>query len=127
MSPSALRYRPRKKAPECGASPTFNFGRMPAGYAMSTGNNAKLVAAGKRFRGGPTNEVLPSHAASIAPIGKLEKSVVASDWCGHQWSEWQPLSDEDAASRRSRAEACWTFTVKRGERTRRRVGKLVCE
>ena len=79
---------------ECGASPTFNFGRMPAGYAMSSGNNAKLVAAGKRFRGGPTNEVLPSHAASIAPIGKLERSVVASDWCGHPWSEWQPLSDE---------------------------------
>jgi hypothetical protein len=31
-----------------GRSPTLNFGRIPAGYRMSSGNNARLVAARRR-------------------------------------------------------------------------------
>src|SRR5262249_44575953 len=56
---------PRRKALEAVAialhrqryakSPTLNFGRMPVGYRMSSANNARLVAAGKRFRGGPAD------------------------------------------------------------------------
>src|SRR5437763_12497247 len=38
-------------------SPSFEFGRMPLGYRMSSQNNAKRVAAAKRFRGGPMPEV----------------------------------------------------------------------
>src|SRR5690242_51447 len=41
---------------EHGCSPTVNWGRMPLGYRMSSGNNARLVAAGKRQRGRPTDE-----------------------------------------------------------------------
>lgn len=37
---------------EHGRSPTVEFGRMPVGYQTSTGNNAKLIAAGNRRRGG---------------------------------------------------------------------------
>ena len=34
-------------------SPTFNFGRMPVGYRMSSANNARSGGGRKRFRGGP--------------------------------------------------------------------------
>jgi hypothetical protein len=36
---------------ETGHSPAFNFGRMPPGYRKSSGNNARLVRLGSRFRG----------------------------------------------------------------------------
>jgi hypothetical protein len=53
---------------EAGRSPTANFGRMPAGYRMSTGNNARLVASGRRVRGGldpgaPAGMRLPAPSA----------------------------------------------------------------
>jgi hypothetical protein len=34
-----------------GCSPAYNFGRMPRGWVKSSGNNRRLVEAGKRFRG----------------------------------------------------------------------------
>lgn len=37
---------------EHGKSPTVSFGRGPDGYRLSSHNSAKIVAAGKRFRGG---------------------------------------------------------------------------
>src|SRR5262249_46378159 len=37
---------------ETGRSPAWDFGRMPRGYQISSGNNAKLVAAERRSRGG---------------------------------------------------------------------------
>jgi hypothetical protein len=41
---------------ESARSPTANFGRMPPGYRISTGNNAQLVARGRRARGGSDPE-----------------------------------------------------------------------
>lgn len=75
-------------------SPTFNFGRMPAGYRMSSGNNARLVAAGRRFRGGPTSETTTSHAAGIPPLGPLDHACISETWCGHHWTRWRSLTEE---------------------------------
>jgi hypothetical protein len=47
-------------------SPTIAFGRMPYGYRISTGNNARLVVAGKRFRGGRFDGTDESHLPGIA-------------------------------------------------------------
>ena len=80
---------------EHGASPTVNFGRMPIGYRMPTmskGNNPKLTASGKRFRGGPTAVTDDSHVASIAPFGPLSGDPQSPSWCGHVWSSWHSLS-----------------------------------
>lgn len=74
---------------EHGRSPVANFGGRIAGYRISSGNNASLVAAGKRLRGGrdPLAEASPS-----APIpGPLDREVTASDWIGLGWSEWVPV------------------------------------
>jgi hypothetical protein len=78
---------------EQGASPTVEFGRMPPGYRISSGNSAKLVAAGKRYRGGPTDETLASHAPSIAPVGPLGGDPLAPGWGGHAWSPWLPVAE----------------------------------
>jgi hypothetical protein len=43
-----------------GRFPAASFGRMPAGYRISSGNNARLAAAGRRFRGGPDPAVPPA-------------------------------------------------------------------
>jgi hypothetical protein len=75
-----------------GCSPTVNFGRMPPGYTMSSGNNAKLVAAGKRFRGAATAEAHPCHAPGVEPSGALDGPPQASEWVGLRWSNWQPLA-----------------------------------
>ncbi len=66
-----------------GRSPGACFGRMPAGYRISSGNNARLAAAGRRFRGGPTRRsrlVLPvcRSAGCRAPI-RLRRT----GWAGH--------------------------------------------
>jgi hypothetical protein len=77
---------------EHGTSPTLNFGRMPRGYRMSSGNNARLVAACRRFRGGPCDEPNEAHEPGIAPLAPLDGDVTSSRWCGHRWSAWQPLN-----------------------------------
>jgi hypothetical protein len=75
-----------------GCSPTVNFGRMPSGFRMSTGSDARLVAAGKRYRGGraeaPDEIVHPGNA----PLGALDGDPLSRSWCGHRWSEWGPVS-----------------------------------
>lgn len=73
-------------------SPTVNFGRMPEGYRMSSGNNLGLVRAGRLYRGGATLEQLASHAPSLAPVGTLTGDPHGPDWCGHNWSGWAPVS-----------------------------------
>jgi len=78
-------------------SPTFNFGRMPIGYRMSSANNARLVAAGRRFRGGPMDESDLSHLPSICPTGLLDAEACGGAWCGHAWSPWAPLTSEMVA------------------------------
>jgi hypothetical protein len=78
---------------DVGKSPTLNFGRMPRGYLKSSGNNQRLVAAGKRFRGGLASEILESHSCSVSSGAPLEGEVGASNWCGQQWSDWLPLRE----------------------------------
>jgi hypothetical protein len=58
---------------------------------MSSGNNASLVAAGTRFRGGPTAETHSCHRPGVPPTGPLVGAPQGSDWCGLRWSAWQPL------------------------------------
>lgn len=78
-------------------SPTFNFGRMPAGYRMSSENKAKLVAAGRRFRGGPTSAATLAHTAGTPPVGPLDQACISETWCGHSWAPWQSLTAEGVA------------------------------
>jgi hypothetical protein len=72
-------------------SPLANFGRMPQGYKPSSGNDARLVLSGKRFRGGPTSDILDCHLPGIAPRGTLEGDPHARRWCGHYWTPWIPI------------------------------------
>lgn len=78
-----------------GVSPTANFGRMPRGFRMSSANNSKLVAAGKRFRGGPSTEPDTSHLPGGPPVGLFDGPPTADGWCGHAWSPWSPAEDID--------------------------------
>lgn len=80
-----------------GRSPTANFGRMPVGFRMSSGNNARLVAAGKRFRGGRCEHCEACHEVGVQPIGPLEGHPQAATWCGFRWSPWQPLRNAAAS------------------------------
>lgn len=73
-------------------SPTVNFGRMPTGYTMSSGNNARLVSAGKRSRGSTTPNAHTCHAPGVEPPGALDGTPQASEWVGLRWSNWQPLA-----------------------------------
>jgi hypothetical protein len=96
----------RQKALECVAialyrqehrrSPTFNFGRMPVGYRMSSPNNARVAAASKRFRGGRMDASDSSHLPSICPVGSLDADGCADTWCGHAWSRWMALASAGA-------------------------------
>jgi len=76
-------------------SPTLNFGRMPPGYRMSSGNNAGLVAAGKRFRGGPHEGVTDAHAPGLPPIAPLDPDSTGATWCGHRWGDWHPMTTDE--------------------------------
>ena len=78
-----------------GRSPTANFGRMPSGYRRSSGNNARLVASGKRSRGGPDPQVIA--AAETVPVhGALEGDATSPDWMGWEWSSWVPDAQSSA-------------------------------
>jgi hypothetical protein len=79
---------------EHGRSPTLNFGRMPVGYRMSSANNAGLVAAGRRFRGGPSDDPDDSHVPGLPPVGPLDRDVASPTWCGHEWRAWLPMTTE---------------------------------
>src|SRR5690242_8403570 len=56
-----------------GRFPAASFGRLPAGYRISSGNNARLAAAGRRFRGGPDPAVPagPAYSRRTTPILSL--------------------------------------------------------
>ena len=77
-------------------SPTTNFGRMPVGFRRSSGNNSRLVQAGKRFRGAGCEGAEPYHAAGVAPVGPLGGSPHSDGWGGHAWTTWQPLGSDAA-------------------------------
>jgi hypothetical protein len=77
---------------QSGRSPTANFGRMPAGYRISTGNNARLVAAGRRTRGGPDPATqAAAHSASVA--GHPGGNPASADWMNWAWSAWVPIME----------------------------------
>ena len=69
-------------------SPLANFGGRIAGYRLSSANNAALVAAGRRFRGGP--DPLGEQSDSAPVSGPLDGEVMASNWLGLTWSAWAP-------------------------------------
>ena len=73
-----------------GTSPSVNFGRMPAGYRMSSANNRVIVTAGRRFRGGPVTGLDEAHLPGVPPAGLIGGTPTSADWCGHRWSEWSP-------------------------------------
>jgi hypothetical protein len=83
---------------EHGRSPTVEFGRMPAGYRASSSYNRRLLAAGRVFRGRPSDEINASHVAGIPPLEPLNGDPHGAAWGGHDWSSWIPL-EETAASR----------------------------
>jgi hypothetical protein len=97
---------PKRKGWECAAialyrqenghSPTYNFGRMPEGYRMSSDNSARLVASGKRFRGGRTDQVENSHHHGIAPSASISGPSACAHWLGLDWSEWKGAVDIEA-------------------------------
>ncbi len=71
-----------------GGSPTVNFGRIIPGYRASSGNNARLVSRGNRFRGGPDqNAVAP--ATTVPVHGPLLGDPTGGEWMGWDWSPWQ--------------------------------------
>lgn len=74
-----------------GRSPAASFGRMPAGYRISSGNNARLAAAGRRFRGGP-DPAVPAGPASVPVHGLPGDDPASADWMGWAWSPWAPIS-----------------------------------
>ncbi len=81
---------------EFGRSPTINFGRMPAGFRKSSGNNRHLVEAGRRFRGGPCDTDESHHAPGVPPAGPLSGDPSGDGWGGHAWSAWLPLGPSTA-------------------------------
>jgi len=76
-----------------GRSPTASFGRMPVGFRISSGNNARLVAAGKRYRGGRSDERGACHELGIPPLGPLTGTPQDMSWCGVPWLPWRPLRE----------------------------------
>jgi len=72
-----------------GRSPLANFGDMPAGYRKSTGNNAQLVAAARRARGGPDPSA-PVRPASVPVNGDLGTAPVSASGMNWSWSRWMP-------------------------------------
>ncbi len=81
-----------------GFSPTVNFGRMPSGYRMSSGNNRTIVAAGRRFHGGRFGHAEASHTSGVPPVGPLGGHPTEPRWCGHGWSSWRPADTAIEAS-----------------------------
>lgn len=69
-----------------GESPMFSFGRMPAGWIKSTGNNKWLTQQGKRARG--YRDPLAQRVPSVPCILDTEDDPKSSNWCGLEWSEW---------------------------------------
>jgi hypothetical protein len=60
---------------------------------MSSANNARLAASGRRYRGGKTDRVEDSHQAGGAPSGPLNGPSTGSHWLGLGWSEWLSVGD----------------------------------
>jgi hypothetical protein len=77
---------------QSGRSPTANFGRMPAGYRISTGNNKRLVASGRRTRGGLDAKARAA-VDSVPVAGDPGTDPESAEWMNWAWSAWVPISD----------------------------------
>lgn len=78
-------------------SPSANFGRMPAGYRISTGNNKRLVASGRRARGGLDPKA--SAAVDSVPVaGDPWTDPESAMWMNWAWSAWVPIRDACTAA-----------------------------
>lgn len=86
--------RPDRMALECvavslhrmefGASPAFNFGRMPPGYVISSQRRH-----GRRGAADPSAVPAPSSPQ----VGSLDGGLPSdADWGGLKWSPWAPLA-----------------------------------
>jgi hypothetical protein len=75
---------------------------MPEGYRMSSGNNARLVAAGKRCRGGRCEVAESCHLPSLPPVGGLDGPAVGTRWYGLSWSSWRKLGEASVSLRADR-------------------------
>jgi hypothetical protein len=77
---------------EAGESPAAKFGGMPAGYRKSSGNNARLVAAGLRVRGGADPRSVGTVAS--APVhGPLGSKPDGDSWMNWRWTPWLLVQD----------------------------------
>ena len=63
----------------------MNFGRMPEGWIKSSGNNRRLVLAGKRFRG--HRDASESRVPDAAAPLDLHGEPKSNDWLGLTWQE----------------------------------------
>jgi hypothetical protein len=81
---------------QSGRSPTANFGRMPPGYRISTGNNKRLVETGRRARGG-LDPTVPAVANSAPITGDPWTDPESSGWMSWAWSPWTPILNARAA------------------------------
>jgi hypothetical protein len=77
-------------------SPTFNFGRMTDGYQMSSHNNTRLAASGRRYRGKMMGRNDDSHLLGTVPFGELNGPSTGSNWVGLDWTEWLSVNDVTA-------------------------------
>jgi hypothetical protein len=50
------------------------------------------VAAAKRFRGGPSNDLDDAWIEGTPPIGPLGGDPQGPSWCGHHWSKWTEVA-----------------------------------
>lgn len=64
-------------------SPTLNFGRMPDGWTKSSGNNAKLIARGRRVRGGHDSSAI--RVPDAPPPATLKVDPRSASWLGLEW------------------------------------------
>jgi hypothetical protein len=67
-----------------GCSPTMNFGRMPDGWSKSSGNNAGLVARGRRFRG--RRDPSAVRVPDAPPPSTLNDDPCGLSWLGLGWT-----------------------------------------
>lgn len=88
---------------ERGESPTVEFGRVPAGHRGSSGNNARLVAAGKRVRGGPTVEATVRNLRASRPPARsagtprARPGAATGGLLGSRWSWWLAVSRHEGS------------------------------
>ena len=73
----------------------MKFVILVARCRISSNNDARLAATGRRYRGGRTDQAEDNHRPGIAPSEKLDNPSSGIQWLGLGWSEWQPIGNID--------------------------------